>query len=245
MKRVSLPMAGLLFLALLLGLTQRALATTAAEYCAEPQETEFVRLLNDYRAANGVGPVQADQYLSAGSEDHAIDMGQRNVLDHNLANGTTGFDNLAAHGWTAGGWLGEVAAGSDATAAGTLAQLKSDPPHNAILLDPKYVSVGVGRYDDGGATTARYWWVADFSSSSPMQAAVGCGAAGQADEPAPTETAAPTEVATSTPVEPTNTPTAEEPTSAAADSTTGNDNSGHNQNEPKVCPTRNPHYPDC
>jgi len=237
MKRVSLPLAGLLVLTLLLGLTQRALATTAAQFCAEPQESEFVRLLNDYRAAHGVGPVTADQYLSVGAEDHAIDMGERNVLDHAMADGTSGFDNLVAHGWTAGGWLGEVAAGSEETAAGSLRQLELDPPHNEILLDPKYVSIGVGRYDDGGATTARYWWVADFSSSAPMQAVVPCGTTAPANVSVPTET--------STPVAPTNTPTAVPPTETPVASSNESSGSGDNSGKPKVCPTRNPHYPDC
>ena len=237
MKRLYLPMAGLMLLTLLFGPATRALATTAANYCAEPQETEFVRLLNVYRASHGVGPVQADQYLSAAAEDHAIDMGQRNVLDHNMADGTTGFDNLVAHGWTAGGWLGEVAAGSTATASETLNQLASDPPHNAILLDSKYISIGVGRFDDGGATTARYWWVADFSSSAPMQPVVACDSTDQSGSVAPTQT--------STPVAPTNTPVAAGPTSTPVQESTPGDLSGSRKHHTQVCPTRNPHYPDC
>jgi uncharacterized protein YkwD len=237
MKRVSLPLAGLMLLTLLFGPAMPVLATTAGNYCAEPQESEFVRLLNDYRASHGVGPVRADQYLSAAAEDHAIDMGQRNVLDHNMADGTSGFDNLAAHGWTAGGWLGEVAAGSSATASDALLRLEADPPHNAILLDPKYVSIGVGRYDDGGATAARYWWVADFSSSAAMQPAVACGSTSQSDSGAPTQTA--------TSPAPTNTPVPAEPTSTPTADVTPAGQSGDQDDHPKVCPTRNPHYPDC
>ncbi len=237
MKLVCLPLAGLMLLTLLFGPMTGARATTAATYCAEPEELAFVRLLNEYRAAHGVGPVRADQYLSAGAEDHAIDMGQRNVLDHNMADGTSGFDNLVAHGWTAGGWLGEVAAGSSAGASDTLLRLEADPPHNAILLDAKYVSIGVGRYDDGGATAARYWWVADFSSSAAMQPAVACGSTSQADSGVPTSTStAPAPTSTPIPDEPTSTPT--------ADSNQGSDGGG-GTNDPKVCPTRNPHYPDC
>lgn len=240
-------------------------AITTTQYCQEPVETEFVRLLNIYRAEHGAGPVIADQVLSTAAEHHAIDMGQRNVLDHNLGDGTDFGTNITNHGWINGGWLGEVAAGSYASAADTLNQLKGSPSHNEILLDPKYVSVGVGRYDDGGKTQARYWWIGDFSSSDPMQPVVVCGV----DVPSPTlpatavptptrtatsvptrtatppvATSSPTRTATPTPtitntVAPTLGPTytvPDDPTSTASPSAT-----------PKIkrCPTRNPHYPTC
>lgn len=233
----------LLFVSLFIPMTVRAI--TINEYCMEPQETEFIRLLNQYRIQNGVPPVRADQVLGAAAEHHAIDMGQRNVLDHNMADGSSFGDNIIAHGWTYNSWLGEDAAGSREFASDVLLAFQNSPGHNAILLDPKYIGAGIGRYDDGGVTQARYWWVLDVASDF-QQVAVVCNT--------PTATSAPSSTVSNTPISTsvstnTNTPVnTSVPTNTSIPTNTPTKTSTPLPTRtptPKLCPTRNPHYPHC
>lgn len=224
----------LLAFILLFTFVPSALAITSTEYCAEPVEVEFLQLLNQYRAQNGAGPVVMDQYLGTAAEHHTMLESSTNNLFHDYPEiGFSWSQNMRDHGWTAGGWLAEITAGSSADAAVTLNVFKNSPPHNEGMIDPKYQTVGISRYDDGGMTQARYWWVIEFSSSPIMRPATLCGTPPTETPtrtPAPTATSVPTQTATMLP--PTATGTAASTATIAP-------------TPPKKCPTRNPHYPNC
>jgi hypothetical protein len=111
---------------------------------------------------------------------------------------------------------------------------QNSPSHNEGMIDPKYVTVGISRYDDGGITQARYWWVVEFTSTPVKQPAVLCGV------PVPTNTPAPAPTATRTATSiPTNTPI------PVATNTPANTPTPVPTKAPKTCPTKNPHYPNC
>jgi uncharacterized protein YkwD len=168
-------------------------ATTVEEYCVEnPVELEFLALINGHRAANGAPPVVLDHILGTAAEHHAIDMGQRNVLDHWLADGTSWADNIRAHGFPAGAGMGQDLAGSRATAMAVLIAWSNSPAHNALMLDPFYVSIGIARWDDGGATEARYWWALNMAGpTAETHPAVICGEPTVTPAPEPTATPKP------------------------------------------------------
>ena len=223
-----------LLIALLLCMCVPAVsAIDTSQYCVEPVEVEFLNLLNQYRATQGAGPVVMDQYLGTAAEHHTMLESQYNRLFHDDATiGFSWYQNIVDHGFTDTGWLAEITAGSRESAQDVMIAWQNSPPHNEGMIDPKYNTVGISRYDDGGLTQARYWWVVEFTSTPVKQPAILCGAPVATNTPVPpTNTATP--VATSTLAPPTNTPV---PVAT---------NTPANTPTPKSCPTRNPKYPRC
>jgi uncharacterized protein YkwD len=135
-------------------------------------DTEMLALINQDRAANGLGPLQAQPLIGAIAEDapylgcgypvagRAADMGNRNYFSHTILNcGTqTVFDMLRASlvpflsaaeniGWEQG-----------TTDPGTAARVLNDqfmnsPGHRANILDPNVTHVGVGSWHTEAAQT--------------------------------------------------------------------------------------------
>ncbi len=172
-------------------------AISTSEYCQESVESDFLTLLNQHRASLGVAPVTSDQILGTAAEHHTIAEYQANALFHNFPDGTSFGDNIRNHGWPANsGGLGEITGGSYQTAAGAFGQFTNSPDHEAVMVDSLYQSVGISRWDDGGITATRYWWVVEFSGLTVQQLVTIC----------PTPTATNTSVPTNTPT-PANTPT--------------------------------------
>jgi len=133
----------------------------AADYCAEPEELAFLKLINDYRAQNGLGPLVLSQTLGAASEYHSIDMATQNYFSHNLKDGTTWDQNIRNFGYTYSTALGENIAAGYETAASVFAAWKASAGHNANMLTSSYGAIGIGRAYNAGATY-RWYWTTDF-----------------------------------------------------------------------------------
>ena len=180
----------------------------AADYCAEPEELAFLKLINDYRAQNGVGPLVLSQTLGAASEHHSIDMATNNYFSHTLSDGTSWDQNMTAHGYTYSTYRGENIAAGYETAANTFTQWKNSPGHNANMLSSVFTAIGIGRAYNSTATY-RWYWTTDFGGYADASAQ----ACPTGSTPTPTRVV----TATSTPVtQPTSTSTAvPQPTATA------------------------------
>ena len=101
-------------------------------------EAQELASINAERAAAGVGPVTMNSWSQQVAQQHSQDMVATGTIFHNM----TGFMDVARSvlGATA---LGENVA-MDSTLAADDSLLFSDPPHQAILLDGRYNTVGVG-----------------------------------------------------------------------------------------------------
>jgi uncharacterized protein YkwD len=128
-------------------------------------DTEMLTLINQDRAANGLGPVQSQPVMAGIAENapysgcgyqvagRATDMGTRNYFSHTILSCGTKevFDMLAAAGvpYTRAteniGW--EQGTTDAATAARILNdQFMNSPGHRANILDPNATHVGVGSW---------------------------------------------------------------------------------------------------
>jgi uncharacterized protein YkwD len=106
---------------------------------------ELYVLLNEQRAANGVGPVSRHGALAGAAQGYAefhVTQADMYALSHNLDGSPT--DRAARQGYCCG--VGEIIVTSAGSAASMVDLWMNSPGHRAIILDPQYVSLGVGCY---------------------------------------------------------------------------------------------------
>ena len=120
--------------------------------------------INAYRQANGIRRLEMSRSLAAAARHHAVYMSLNDDIDHTL--GTIDWSrNIWDYGYPISAFIGENAAAGRQSAAGTVAQWKASPPHNANMLNPNFIRIGVGRvyYGEG---YYRYYWVTTFGDVS-------------------------------------------------------------------------------
>lgn len=180
--------------------------STSAATQLDPEEQEFMALLNDYRAQNDLGPILIDPSIQAAAEWMSTDLGANNYFSHTDSNGQSPWDRMCNFGYCHNTWKGENIAAGYVTAEAVFQGWKDSPGHNANMLGEHYVVMGIARVLTEGSSFG-YYWTNDFGGhmveASPP--------------PVPTFTASPTATpsttasltATATPSpEPTNAPTA-------------------------------------
>jgi len=145
----------------------------------DTEEAAFVRLLNDYRAANGRAALVATPLLNQVAYDHSLDMGTRRYFSHNSPEGTTPFQRMSQAGYV-GGRAENIAAGN-ADAQRTFTQWRNSAGHNRNMLDASVRAIGVGRAYVPGSSL-RYYWTNVFGTAVDSSANPG---------PAPTPDAGP------------------------------------------------------
>jgi uncharacterized protein YkwD len=146
-------------------------ATPIATPAVDGEETEFVRLLNAHRAANGVGPVALDPTLTAAADWMSRDMLAKDYAGHIDSLGRSPIDRTIAFGYA--GWTGENLALGYTTAADVLAAWQDSPSHHSTMLGPEWIAIGVRRlclYDADRATYCR--WATDYGAA-PSGAPIG------------------------------------------------------------------------
>jgi uncharacterized protein YkwD len=110
-------------------------------------EAEMLQLLNQERAAHGVGPLVADEELLGVARMHSEDMFSRGYFSHNTPEGNDPFDRIREAG------LRFMIAGENLALAQTvnLAHngLMNSPGHRANILRGNFGRVGIGIIDGG------------------------------------------------------------------------------------------------
>lgn len=158
-------------------------AHSASEYCADTPEQEFLKLINDYRAANGLGKLSMGQRIGAAAQHHSADMASRNYLSHTTHGTSEGpRERMVAHGYPANTtyWGENIYAGYGTqngvdlgSAQGAFNWWKNSPGHNANMLNSRYVVIGIDRASNPNSTYRNYW-TTNFGGVSD-NAAVLCG----------------------------------------------------------------------
>lgn len=161
-------------------------ASTVAEYCADSEELKFLHLLNDYRAQNGVAPVDLSQTLGAAAEHHALDMAATGNHTHTLSDGTTWLQNIINHDYPYDYRVENIAWGYR-TAEQVLAAWKASTGHNTNMLRPGFGATGIAlRFSSGGYPN----WVNTFGCCLDTPG-VFCVGDGNTPTPVPTATPRP------------------------------------------------------
>jgi uncharacterized protein YkwD len=136
---------------------QRAEAATL-----DSAEQDLVARINAFRAARGLPTLAISDTLTSAAKWMSGDMSSRNYFAHTSLDGRSPTQRMADAGYPAfGTWTGEdLAAGFTAT-GDVLNGWINSPAHYAVLVNPQYHAIGVGRGYASGSTYGWYW-TADF-----------------------------------------------------------------------------------
>lgn len=114
-------------------------------------EQQVVNLVNQQRAAYGLGALTLSTKLSDGARLKAQDLQKNRYFDHNSPTYGSPFDMMRSLGITYGSAGENIAMGFSSAEAVVNAWMNS-PSHRANILDARFTQIGVGYVSNGG-----YW----------------------------------------------------------------------------------------
>jgi uncharacterized protein YkwD len=138
--------------------------------CPTGEELVMLRLINDFRAQNGVGPVTLSSSLTAAADYHSRDMANRNYFSHDLPGFGTWSYNITYHGYLPATRAENIAAGYS-SAQQTFNQWVNSPPHRSNMLNPNLTAIGIG-YGYNAASTYDHYWTTTFGG--PVDKPMSC-----------------------------------------------------------------------
>jgi uncharacterized protein (TIGR03437 family) len=142
-------------------------ALAANEPGLDDEEREFLRLINEYRAANSLGPLASSGVLAAAANFMSADMGAKNYFSHSeppstqYPIGRNPFERMADMGYAYNAYKGENIAAGYAAALTTFNQWKGSPSHNTNMLNANFKVIGIGRAYVA-SSTYKWYWTTDF-----------------------------------------------------------------------------------
>lgn len=132
------------------------------------EEQAFLRLVNDYRAKNGAGPVSIDSALTRAAAWMANDLASSSSFGHTDSLGRSPWARMPNCGVASPG--GEnLAAGTNYSSASTaLNAWINSPGHRDVMIDPNFATIGIARVHREGSHYGWYW-VTDFGYGGQPQ----------------------------------------------------------------------------
>ena len=120
-----------------------------------------VELTNAERAAAGVAPVAGNAQLTTAAQRYAEVMAATACFGHACGPRPRLGDRAGAAGDAPWAFLGENVAAGQPTPERVVAAWMASPTHRAVLLDPEFTHLGVGRTAGG---PAGIHWVQEFGA---------------------------------------------------------------------------------
>lgn len=147
---------------LLIPLALVALAISLAETprpaaALDGEETAFLGLINQYRAANGLGALSLNDSLNNAARWMSTDMATNNYFSHTDSLGRDVPTRLNAFGYTYNTWKGENLAAGVEGAQAAFDLWKGSPGHNANMLNGNFNVIGIARAYAPGSSFGWYW----------------------------------------------------------------------------------------
>lgn len=130
----------------------------------DAEEQAFLKLINDYRVANGRGTLQVSASLTTAADWMSNDMATKGYFSHTDSIGRDSFTRMRSFGYTYNTWLGENIAAGFSDAANTFNQWKNSPSHNDNMLLPDFKVIGIARVANPSAYY-RYYWTTKFGGT--------------------------------------------------------------------------------
>lgn len=136
-------------------------AASATAY--DPEELQFLHLINEYRQNNGLQPMILSDTLTLTSEHHSEDMAKYDFFAHDTVRssyypvGSRPWDRMAVDGYDYNTYRGENLAVGYETAEEAFEAWRNSPSHNAAMLDGNYKVVGISRLITPGSEWGSYW----------------------------------------------------------------------------------------
>ena len=125
-----------------------------------------LELTNEHRAANGLAPLTLNQELNASAYGHSRDMAQQDFFSHTGSDGSSFSDRNREVGYVSNIGAENIAAGSS-TPEDVVRLWINSPGHNANLLNPELIELGVGYFylaNDTGVENYNHYWTQVFGS---------------------------------------------------------------------------------
>ena len=149
---------GTLAALLLAGTLAGAFAAPVDAASLDAQETELQRVINEFRASKGLPTVQISDTLTFSAKWMAQDLAVNNYFSHTSLDGRTPQERMAGAGYPATAtWTGENLAAGFAAPGDVLAGWIASPGHYAVLVNPNYRAIGIGRAYSATSTYKSYW----------------------------------------------------------------------------------------
>lgn len=126
-------------------------------------EAEVIRLTNQFRAQNGVDPLEADARLSEAAEDWSRQMAEGDMFRHS---DTSALVEAEGYDWRA---LGENIAAGYRTPADVVQGWIDSPGHRRNMLSDNFEEIGVGHVyleNDGGNLRYGHYWTQIFGTEA-------------------------------------------------------------------------------
>ena len=166
-----------LLAALAIALVQLSLAGTVARAATlDSGEADLLAQVNGFRAARGLPTLVVSDTLTAAAKWMATDLATNNYFSHTSLDGRSPTQRMADAGYPAfSTWAGEDLAAGYTGAAQVLNGWINSPAHLAVLTNPAYHAIGIGRSYASGSTYGWYWdadfgGIVDGSASAPAAA---------------------------------------------------------------------------
>lgn len=180
--------------------------TPSPSLAQTPTAWELLGVLNEARIANGLTPLAMNSQLTTAAQRHSNDMVAQDALFHQGSDGTWFWDRVNATGYALVDGAENVLYRFDTSGVGAFTQWQGSADHNANMMSPLYVEIGIAYAFN--ATSGRYYFTmvlasrADFLPPTPTAPPL------PTITPIPTITAIPTIAPSNTPLPilPTSTP---------------------------------------
>ena len=142
-------------------------AQPAAAQAYSAEEAQFLVLINQYRAQNGLQPLLVSDVITVACYRHNSDMAKYSFFDHSSLQsdyyppGAAPWDRMRAEGYNYNTYMGENIAAGYATAAAVFEAWRNSPGHNANMLGANFKVIGISLKEVPGSHY-RYYWTTDF-----------------------------------------------------------------------------------
>lgn len=164
----------------------------------DSEQWAFLTAINNFRAQNGLAPLQVSATLQAASQWMSEDMATNLYFSHTDSLGRYADVRIAAFGYTYYPWGENIAAGySDAQS--TLNQWANSSGHRANMLNASFKAIGIGRAYNP-SSPYRWYWTTDFGGVIDQPIAPGNGGGGGTSPVIGSFTANPTNLTAGQPV---------------------------------------------
>ncbi len=124
----------------------------------DASESDLMNAVNSFRAARGLSRLVLSDTLTFAAKWMATDMAVFNYFSHTSRDGRAPVQRMTDAGYPGPQtWTGENMAAGQATAGEVLNGWMNSPAHLAVLTNPNYRAIGVGRAFTSSSTFHTYW----------------------------------------------------------------------------------------
>ena len=155
--------AALLAVAVVMAFAQILTAGAAADAATlDSGENDLLGQINTFRSARGLSTLVVSDTLTSAAKWMATDLSVNNYFSHTSLDGRNPTQRMADAGYPAfTTWAGEDLAAGYTSAAQVLTGWINSPAHLAVLTNPAYRAIGIGR-SYSSASSYGWYWDADF-----------------------------------------------------------------------------------